>query len=145
MEFRSERFFCIFVAIDLSCPLFTFLWQVKTGDFLRQQTPIQKLIAFVLLVVFTISIAPKLYFHDVIAHHRDTVVCHHSENTSSCVHSQPFHCHFDDLVVTAPFLTEAGQFSFLIAIKYLNKQPLFNPFYTSLSFSPKAGRGPPVA
>ncbi|HEU4634236.1 MAG TPA: hypothetical protein VFS22_09640 [Flavisolibacter sp.] len=111
---------------------------------MRQQISIQKIIAFVLLVVFSISVAPKAYFHDAIAHHKDVVVCHHPEGLSACVHSQPFHCHFDDLVVTAPFLIQAVPHSFFVEINYLDKQDQYNTSYTFSSLYQKAGRGPPA-
>jgi hypothetical protein len=53
--------------------------------------------------VFSISIAPKVFFHDALANHRDKLTCQHPGN-NYCLHQQGFNCHFDDLVVTAPYL-----------------------------------------
>jgi hypothetical protein len=112
---------------------------------LKQQTLIQKIIAFVLLIVFAVSITPKTYFHDAIAHHKDVVSCHHPEPGSSCVHNQPFNCHFDDLVVRAPFVIESDQFAIIFPIEYVNKQDAYLSSCSQSSASEKANRGPPVA
>jgi hypothetical protein len=112
---------------------------------LRQQTFIQRIIAFALLIVFSISAAPKAYFHDLIADHKDGIACCHSQTTSTCVHSQPFNCHFDELVVTASFLMEAVQFSFLSPIEFSAENDHYKSFYTFSSLFQKTGRGPPMA
>jgi hypothetical protein len=112
---------------------------------LKQQAYIQKFIAFTLLIVFSISIAPKAYFHEVIADHKDVLVCHHPEAGSSCAHSQPLNCHFDDLVVTAAFLIEKFQNSLNFPNRYLDKQDSYKLSYHQHPFFHKTSRGPPVA
>lgn len=111
---------------------------------MKQQTFIQKIIAFVLLVVFAVSITPKAYFHDAIAHHKDVVSCHHPEPGSSCVHSQPFNCHFDDLVVRAPFFIENDEFTIILLTRYVDKQDAYQLSWSQSSASQKANRGPPA-
>jgi hypothetical protein len=112
---------------------------------LRQQRVIQKFIAFVLVVIFAISVTPKLYFHDAVAHHKDAISCDQFEPGFDCVHTQPFHCHFDDLVVTAPFVIENDPFFFLSFIDYADKQNAYRTSYSQPPFSHKTSRGPPVA
>jgi len=74
---------------------------------LPRHTIIRKCSASLLLLLFLIGTAPKAYFHDLVADHRDTASCetHHSTAT---LHTQTYSCHFDDLVVHAPFLLPAA-------------------------------------
>jgi hypothetical protein len=112
---------------------------------LKQQTFIQKFLAFVLLSVFAISVAPKAYFHNLVANHKDDVVttCTHPPTSAPCAHKEGFNCHFDDLVVTAPFLFQKTQYSFCILFAYANKQTAYYSSYSPYSFSHTTGRGPP--
>ncbi len=73
---------------------------------MRKKPVIQKLIAAWLLMVFAMSAAPKAYFHDLLANHKDSPVCRQI-HTSAAVHPEGYHCHFDELVVSAPFLLQA--------------------------------------
>ena len=56
-------------------------------------------------MVFALSITPKSVFHEALAHHKDGLVCQHPDKKLPCIHRQAYHCSFDDLVVSAPFLT----------------------------------------
>lgn len=81
---------------------------------LKKKLFIQKLTAFLLLLIFTISITPKNYFHEVIADHKDISYCDGLDNSTGSIHQQGYACHFDNLVVTLPFVLENGpDFSFL--------------------------------
>jgi len=111
---------------------------------LQLTTSIRKFLAFALLVVFTISIAPKSYFHDVIANHKDVVSCDHPEQSSSCLHSKAFHCHFDDLVVTTSFLFEKNLYLFILIPTNRDKEPIYVSPYSQYSFSQSVDRGPPA-
>ena len=113
---------------------------------MKQQKFIQKFLALVLLMVFSVSATPKAYFHELFAHHKDdAVVCHHPEPGSFCVHSQPINCHFNDLVVTAPFLIQKEQYSFDLARVYFPKNDEYKSVFVPSYFSCKTGRAPPVA
>jgi hypothetical protein len=109
---------------------------------LAQKATIQKCAAVLLLLVFLISIAPKAFFHDVVANHKDLPDCrqfHHS----TVLHQQAFDCHFDHLVATDAFelLTEPAV---VLTVYYFDNQA--NSFYHShlqAFFQHKESRGPP--
>ncbi|MEO6068937.1 MAG: hypothetical protein ABIN57_02125 [Chitinophagaceae bacterium] len=104
---------------------------------------IQKRIAFLLLIIFTISIAPRVYFHDALAHHKDASPCHHVAN-SYCLHQQGFNCHFDDLVVSSPFL-QYGELTYLIDNSFFPQEvALFSPLTVQQYLQHPENRGPPL-
>jgi hypothetical protein len=112
---------------------------------LKSRDSIRRHIAIFLLVVFALSASPKVFFHDAFSRHTDGPVCTDNDKTNQHFHLPAFHCSFDDLVVTAPFLT-AAQFATgeqpveLIAfIPSHHSQQFLSPF---LSIE---GRGPPSA
>ncbi|MGN6165060.1 MAG: hypothetical protein ACTHOF_11035 [Flavisolibacter sp.] len=111
---------------------------------MKQQAFIQKLLAFILLVVFAISTAPKAYFHDLVANHKDDIVnCTHLPTSAPCAHKQGFNCHFDDLVVTVPFLFQKTQISFCALLANADKQTVYLSSFSPYFFSHSTGRGPP--
>ncbi|WP_121352326.1 hypothetical protein [Flavisolibacter nicotianae] len=65
---------------------------------------IRKKGGFFLLLVFALSITPRTFLHEAFAGHRDGIVCQHPGKNLPCFHRQAFHCSFNDLVVTAPYL-----------------------------------------
>jgi hypothetical protein len=97
-----------------------------------------------LMLVFFISIAPKTYFHELVAHHKDFSDCHQLHH-STVLHQQGINCHFDDLVVSSPFFS-AGEFPTVIVHTYFEKRQFVVPFLSLSSFSQhKENRGPPLA
>ena len=67
---------------------------------------IKKIFAFLLLLLFTVSIGPRAYFHDLVADHRDGTGC--VENHKNVVfHNEEIECHFDDLVVSSPYIFQS--------------------------------------
>jgi len=111
---------------------------------LRQNRTIQKDIALLLLLAFTISIAPKTYFHDLVADHKDFSECHQLHH-STVLHHQGFNCHFDDLVVSAPFLLQAEPQLNAAEVCFDITQTSFYSFHLSSSSHHKETRGPPSA
>lgn len=97
-----------------------------------------------MLVVFSISIAPKSYFHDVLANHKDEVHCPHPEPVSNCIHPKAYHCHFTDLVVTVPFVLERINIDFDVPYSLSQEISIYNSFFKPLRFFEKIGRGPPA-
>jgi hypothetical protein len=71
---------------------------------LRQSNNIRKSLAFVLLLLFSMSMAPKVFFHDVLANHEDRLVCRDIDKSTPHIHQPAFHCSFDDLVVSSPYV-----------------------------------------
>lgn len=72
---------------------------------MRNTDLIQKRLALFLLVVFALSATPKIFFHELLANHKDGLVCNKQDKSKPCLHRQAYHCQFDDLVVTAPYLS----------------------------------------
>ncbi len=109
---------------------------------LRQKPIIQKILASLLLVLFTISFIPKSYFHNVIAHHTDSATCAYSVE-KLCIHQKGFSCSFNDLAVTAPYVLLSSSVNLL--------QPYLHPTYTGWyciyilhqAFFSTESRGPP--
>lgn len=96
-----------------------------------------------MLVVFAISVAPKSYFHELLANHKDIIGCTHAPGSAPCAHQQPFNCHFDDLVVTAPFLFATMGFYATKPIEQISDHVFYSSHLTSFVLLHKAGRGPP--
>jgi hypothetical protein len=111
---------------------------------LRNYTAIQKRIAIIFLVLYTICIAPKAFFHDVLAHHKDAPVCTHPFGASVCLHQQGFNCHFDNLVVTALYLYD-GKAVVLTGPEHIAQQvSLYLPSSYSCYAAQSESRGPPA-
>jgi hypothetical protein len=111
---------------------------------LKQRSTIQKIIAGFLLMLFTISIAPKIYFHNLVADHKDVAGCGQLHKTA-VLHLQGFNCHFDDLVVTAPYLSQTEEPVLLVHLVFEKKQPVFSSVFLSSFSQHKENRGPPSA
>ena len=110
---------------------------------LTKKTIIQKILAGLLLVLFTISFIPKSYFHDAFADHTDSAGCNYAIGKSACVHQQGFHCSFNDLVVTAPYVAFSSGFNLVqsfIHVSYTSKYHI--PILPEYFFAAES-RGPP--
>ncbi len=70
---------------------------------------ISKIVAGVLLIVFTISVTPKKYFHDVLSHHQDVLFTPSNTATSNLGHYQ-YSCGFVDIAIVVPFLPVFGYY-----------------------------------
>ncbi|HWJ91994.1 MAG TPA: hypothetical protein VNR87_12830 [Flavisolibacter sp.] len=108
-----------------------------------QNSTIRQLIAFFLLIVLSIGVAPKAYFHDVIAGHTDTVqVC--SDNTKSPhLHQSGINCHFDQLVVTSLYHFSVDPISEIFSSPFNTFHQKGEPFYFLRALSSTESRGPP--
>jgi hypothetical protein len=109
---------------------------------LKRKTAIQKTIAIVLILVFAVSVAPKAWFHDLVADHKDLPDCrqlHHSK----VFHYQGFNCHFDDLVVTAPFVSSGEQAPLFTGLQPNKEQPVSYTSPLQALSQTKESRGPP--
>jgi hypothetical protein len=71
---------------------------------------ISKIVAGVLLIVFTISVTPKKYFHDILSHHQDELFTPSNAATGGLNHYQ-FSCGFVDIAIVVPFLPAFGYYS----------------------------------
>lgn len=104
---------------------------------------IRKIIAALMLVVFSFSVTPTILLHNWIADHNDSV-----KKTGNNEHDQlsnaKYYCHCDNIVAESPF---TGTDEFVLTVP----EPLFfiNPgvrIATVISFSPAYFplRGPPA-
>jgi hypothetical protein len=109
---------------------------------LRYQPTIQKFTAIFLLLVFFISSAPKAYFHDLVADHKDFSDCQQPHHTT-VLHQQGMNCHFDDLVVTSPFVSLIEQPIPSLNSYFEKRQSAFYSFLLPSFLQHKENRGPP--
>jgi len=87
--------------------------QQSSKYLLAQKTILRQLLAGVLLLVFTFSIAPKKILHDAIANHKDkTAVVSQGDNDSPQLSHTGFICKCDNLVAESPFTDEVLHFDF---------------------------------
>jgi len=113
---------------------------------LKKTETIQSFIAFSLLVFFTISITPKIYFHDVIANHKDSFAsCNHPQKTKACLHQKAFHCQVNDLVVATPYLVFEVPASSLVQRIFIDFNSAYFSSFIQYCFIHKESRGPPWA
>jgi hypothetical protein len=114
------------------------------GRTLSKADSIQKKVALFLLVVFALSITPKVVFHEVLAEHKDSLLCQDKDKTAPHFHLPAFHCSFDDLVVTSPYLSidfpPAPERPVFFKINSFG----FFTFASSFSFLHRESRGPPL-
>jgi hypothetical protein len=119
-------------------------WLYRQKPELNSATTIQKKAAFFLLVVFALSITPKNVFHEALAHHKDGLVCQHPDKKLPCFHRQAYHCSFDDLVVSAPFLATHKE---SVAVCFCTFAPFtffYQPSILPEAFLQTESRGPPA-
>lgn len=95
-------------------------------------------------MLYTISIAPKTYFHDVLAHHKDTPACTHPYGATVCLHQEKFNCHFDNLVVAALYVSDVKTVSFSAPQPVAAEPVTYIPSFHSCFKAAAGGRGPPV-
>lgn len=95
-----------------------------------------------MLLVFMISITPKLYFHHALSHHEDELFASSADEQLTTRHNN---CGFVNVVAVTPFITTASG-SVWHSIKVF---PVFNEevptFYKRVPVLCHTLRGPPVA
>jgi hypothetical protein len=97
------------------------------------------------LLIFTVSIVPKTYFHQWLAHHTDTVGCTQKHTSKACMQPPGFHCGFDELVVTSPFTFADAFLTPPQDSVQLSRSFPISPSPFSASLLHKESRGPPSA
>jgi len=116
---------------------------LRSRQVLRQNPTIQKFITVLMLLVFTISVAPRSFFHDLVADHRDIPGCS-IDHKIQVVHKQGFNCHFDDLVVSAPFVLQTESHPAAVVFHVIKEKSLYYKSYSSSFLLHKENRGPPA-
>lgn len=103
---------------------------------------IHAFIAGALLLLFTLSIMPKLYLHDIFATHQDLIT--NNGQTQPGILKDGYSCAVNDLVATSPFTETEKVTLFNPEIHF----PVLHTRYTSQIAAAAPGyftlRGPPV-
>ncbi|HEV7331936.1 MAG TPA: hypothetical protein VGN63_12925 [Flavisolibacter sp.] len=111
---------------------------------MQKKSIIQKAIAALLLVVFTISVTPGHLFHDALTSHTDEQVCRDQDQSAPHFHNPTFHCSFDELVITAPYVGDAAQ-PVIEQPSFVDAQSVYVPgFLLPTTFLQTESRGPPL-
>lgn len=111
---------------------------------LRLDKFIKKIIAFTLLVVFTIGIMPKKYLHDIFSHHTDKLFSQ-SQTGEKQITAIKYNCGFVNIAAANPFvhtlfLHQTETLRFFIPVKG-GICPLHSIYFIPAYLL----RGPPVA
>src|SRR5688572_18751214 len=123
-----------FAKISINC-------NIVANRLYRNQT-IRRLFAFVMLVLFTFSITPKRYLHDLFAGHTDTITKSLNDGNAH-VSKSGFQCDCDNLVATSPFTDQADGIHIARLLVHSSQFTSYiTPVYTS-SHSFIELRGPP--
>jgi hypothetical protein len=109
---------------------------------LLKQPIIQRFLSGILLVLFTFSVTPRKFLHDLVANHKDTP-WKFSHDPQARLQKSTFNCHTEDLVVETPFMEGSSPL-------VIQTPPLFRSDYTdlvtwwhSMPLSLSSLRGPP--
>ncbi|MDQ3279591.1 MAG: hypothetical protein M3Q06_14795 [Bacteroidota bacterium] len=111
---------------------------------MRKSNLIQKAVAWFLMVVFTISVMPEHLFHDALATHTDQPVCRDEDKSVPHIHNPTFHCSFDELVVSVPYIDVASQPVINQPVPVETVPASFHSSALSTTFRYTESRGPPL-
>ena len=95
---------------------------------MRKNSWLYRLIAFVMLFLFVLSITPRLYLHDLLADHTDTVY-KKTDAGNAQVGKSGFSCDVSNWVATSPFIEQDPLPDILLFSIY---QPLVLHFPSSI-------------
>ncbi|MCF3108609.1 hypothetical protein LL912_07450 [Niabella sp. CC-SYL272] len=110
---------------------------------LKKRNKIQRFLGWVLLVIFMISITPKIYLHDAFTHHKDQLFSGAGKQEKS-IRSFEYSCGFINIEGTTPFL-EAALFIRSIVSVPANMYPAEPTAGLCYRFAAQATlRGPPA-
>ena len=114
-----------------------------SGIFLFRNLTIRSISAFVMLMIFSLSITPKLYLHDLFARHSDILLSVPDDGKVHITQSG-FSCDCNTLVSTSPFTDYAIEIDIKAPLDYSSFPCVFiTPEYVS-SHSFIELRGPPA-
>jgi hypothetical protein len=102
-------------------------------------------VALLLLLIFTVSATPEPFFHAALAGHEDKASCTDHPETDAHFHQQTFSCHFDQVVVTVPYLLQRAGYDLSVVFHPLRPTPQYRCFNSGQCFTQYEGRGPPAA
>jgi len=105
---------------------------------------IRRLLAGVLLTVFTLSIMPKILVHALVAHHQD-VHLSIGHDGSDQVNKAGFHCNVESLVVELPCLSFPISIQLAVPQLFRDYQMTADHQFYSFGHFIFGLRGPPTA
>jgi len=111
---------------------------------LKRKINIQKVFAAILLLLFTVSSAPTVFFHDAFADHKDAPSCSHPYKSSTHLHTKTPDCHFSFLVSAVPFYLLPEETSSDISFLFKDEVLQLLSSSTQIFIIDKDSRGPPV-
>jgi hypothetical protein len=95
-----------------------------------------------MLLLFSLSITPRKYLHDVFAHHQDTVRLY-LKKQSTTIEQKGFQCEQNNQVVEQPFVqTPVPFFAYPLPLVNDYRQDHYNSFI-KLFLADQSLRGPP--
>lgn len=110
---------------------------------LRQNQTIRAILGSFLLLVFLVSITPKRYWHDALAHHTDNFSLNKDHGTTQ-VNKGGFNCDWNMQVATSPF-TELDEVRPTTPLLIHERHYGFsNISFYSFTLLHRALRGPPA-
>ena len=110
---------------------------------LSQKPIIKQLLTGVLLLVFTLSIAPKKFLHDAIANHKDRSIIVAPGENAQLSHAG-FICKCDNLVAESPFTNDIQYFDFAVLRVFEIQQSIATYHCCSAPVIYLELRGPPA-
>ena len=111
---------------------------------MKSKNLIQVITGWMMLLVFSLSITPKQYLHDVFAGHQDMAVTAKTSKETQ-VTKQGYHCECNNLVATSPFTTHESFKDIEAPVVY--RVAVVNELsqgFTSFRFNSHGLRGPPA-
>ncbi len=117
--------------------------QQSSKYFLAKKSVIRQLVAGLLLLVFTFSIAPKQFLHDAIANHKDKLHIA-APGDEQQVNKAGFFCKCDNLVAESPFTDEVQQYSIAAPRAFAAQAPVALYFFHASPVFFFGLRGPPA-
>jgi hypothetical protein len=110
-----------------------------------QHRTIRSFLASFLLVVFAFSITPQKNIHDFVAKHVDPVSCKvHKNSPIEQVEHANFHCSYDQLIATSPFVEYNFEIIVTTPEKVIVKNDASTPSFASVTLAHFDSRGPPI-
>ena len=105
---------------------------------------IQKFIAFLLIIIFSISITPKPFLHKLLAKHTDRHhTCNNADKSAACIHNSFYHCQLDNLVVNTEYFSSHNFPDISLEPFYLQHAATLFSSYSSSVDNVNESRGPP--
>jgi hypothetical protein len=103
---------------------------------------IRNILAGLMVLLFGLSITPKITLHDLVANHKDKPY-RVNDSKNKQIDVSGFHCYCDNLVVESPFLDECAALHIAsITVPRRTFSSAARPFYFTSRFY-FALRGPP--